>query len=171
MAGPPSGLMGLTSDILATYRSPRTVMRRHLDRGTGEGRALMFLVLACALLYLAQWPRLRREALMDGSVPLDMRMGGALFGWMLVVPLAMYGVAFIARMAARVFGGRGTGKSARLALFWSLVATAPLWILGAMVSELLGPGSRAVLSTMAGAVLLVVWGLSMIEAEIRGVHG
>ncbi len=161
--------MGLMTDIVATYRSPRAVMRRHLDRGSDESRALMYLVLSCGLLYFAQWPRLWREALADGSVTLDVRLGGALFGWLFVAPLVMYAVALVARLVARVFGGRGTGHSARLALFWSMAAATPLWLVSGLINGLLGPGFEATLFGIVGHMaFFLFWGLSMIEAEVYG---
>jgi len=161
----------LITDIVATYRSPRAVMRRHLDTGADEGRALMYLVLACGLSFIAQWPRLRNETAMDGSVTLDMRLGGALLGWMFIAPLVMYAVASVARLAARAFGGRGTGHSARLALFWSMLAATPSWLVSGSIAGLAGPGLPATLSGLFGyAVFFVFWLASTLEAEVHGAY-
>lgn len=162
--------MGLVTDIMATYRSPRRVMRRHLDEGPDESRALIYLLLACGLGFVAQWPRLRREALMDGSVPLEMRLGGALLGWMFIAPLAMYAIAFAARLVAQAFGGRGTGYSARLALFWSMLAAAPLGLVTGLITGFIGPSLESAFIGLAGtAVFCLIWWFSMIEAEAGGV--
>ena len=162
--------MGLVTDIIATYRSPRIVMRRHLAAGRDESRALMFLLLACGLAFVAQWPRLRREALMDGSVPLEMLIGGALLGWVFIVPLIMYVVAFVTRIIARALGGRGTGYSARLALFWSMLAAAPIGLVIGLISGFGGPGFGATISGFAGcSAFCLIWCFSMIEAEVGGV--
>ena len=53
--------MSLTTDIVATYRGPRRVIRRLLEGGEQEARALMFLIVACVLIFVAQWPRLRLQ--------------------------------------------------------------------------------------------------------------
>ncbi|MCY3997378.1 MAG: YIP1 family protein [Rhodobacter sp.] len=161
--------MGLLADIVATYRSPGAVMRRHLDGVRDEGRVLMYLLLACCLSCLAQWPRLQREVSMDGSVALEIRIGGALFGWMFIAPLAMYAVAFLARVVAGALGGRGTGYSARLALFWSMLAVAPLGLVAGLVGGFIGPGPAAAIAGLAGyAVFCVIWWFSMVEAEAGG---
>ncbi len=158
--------MGLFADILATYRSPGKVMRRHLDGARDEGRALMYLLLACCLSCLAQWPRLQREVSMDGSVALEIRIGGALFGWIFIVPPAMYAFAFLARVLAGAFGGHGTGYSARLALFWSMLAVAPLGLVAGLVGGFIGPGPAAAITGLVGYVIFcVIWWFSMIEAE------
>ncbi len=158
--------MGLFADIVATYRSPGKVMRRHLDGARDEGRALMYLLLACCLSCLAQWPRLQREVSMDGSVALEIRIGGALFGWIFIVPPAMYAFAFLARVLAGAFGGHGTGYSARLALFWSMLAVAPLGLVAGLVGGFIGPGPAAAITGLVGYVIFcVIWWFSMIEAE------
>ena len=158
--------MALTSDILVTYRSPRAVMRKHLALGLREDRALMFLAIACVLIFVAQWPRLRREAFLDDAVPFNALLGGALMGWLFIAPLVLYGIAALSHLIARALGGQGSWYSARLALFWSLLAASPLWLLNGLVAGFIGPGLQLGLtSAIALAVFLIFWGLSLIEAE------
>ena len=158
--------MALTQDILATYRGPRAVMRKHLGLGLREDRALMFLAIACVLIFVAQWPRLRREAFLDDAVPFNALLGGALMGWLFIAPLALYAIAALSHLIARALGGQGSWYSARLALFWSLLAASPLWLLNGLVAGFIGPGLQLGLtSAIALAVFLIFWGLSLIEAE------
>lgn len=158
--------MALTGDIVATYRSPRAVIRRLLAAGPREDRALMYLMLSCGLIFVSQWPRLRREALLDDTVPFDARIGAALLAWLFVAPLALYGLAALSRLAARLLGGHGSGYGARLALFWSLLAAVPLWLLNGMVAGFIGPGIQMTLTgIVALAVFLVFWGLCLYETE------
>jgi len=158
--------MGLLADIGATYRGPRSVMRRHLAIGQREDRALMYLGLACILIFIAQWPRLRREALFDEAIPFDVRVGGAMLAWIFIVPLLLYAIAALAHIAARALGGQGTWYSARLALFWSLLAASPLWLLNGLVAGFAGSGPQMMLTGAAAlGVFLVFWALCMIEAE------
>lgn len=141
-------------------------MRRHLSQGVREDRALVYLMLACGLIFVGQWPALQRAALADPSTPLDARLGGALMAWLFIAPLALYAVAALTRLVARVLGGRGTGYGARLALFWSLLAASPLWLLTGLVAGLIGPGPAL---TATGAVALggfiVLWLAALVEAE------
>ncbi len=158
--------MALTTDIAATYRSPRMVMRKLLAMGQREDRVLMYLLLACALIFVAQWPRLRREAFLDDSVPFDALLGGALMAWFFVAPLALYVIAALSRLIAKVFGGQGSWYSARLALFWSLLAAAPLWLLNGLVAGFIGPGLELSLTSLiALAVFVLFWGFSLLETE------
>lgn len=158
--------MALTLDILGTYRSPRAVMRRHLAMGAREDRALFNMVLACGLIFVAQWPRLSRQAWLDDTVPLDALLGGALMGWLFLAPLALYLIAGLSHLLARVVGGRGNWYAARLALFWSLLAASPLWLLNGLVAGFIGPGAAFSLTGLiALAVFLTFWGLSLFEAE------
>ena len=59
--------MSVTTDIVRTWRRPRLVMRDLLAQGRREDRAIAFLMISCFLIFVAQWPRLRRVA--DGYEP------------------------------------------------------------------------------------------------------
>ncbi len=158
--------MSVTRDIVRSWRRPREVMRRHLALGRREDRALIFLMVACIIIFVGQWPRLSREAFFDPSMPLDARLGGALFGWLFVAPLAFYVIAALSHMVARLFGGRGSWFGARLALFWSLLAASPLWLLVGLVAGFIGPGVElSVTGAIALLAFLVIWILSLVEAE------
>ncbi|MDJ0629830.1 MAG: YIP1 family protein [Rhodobacter sp.] len=158
--------MAVATDIAAMYRAPRQTVRRLLTMGVREDRALLYLMLACALIFVAQWPRLAREAHLDAAVPLDARIGGALLAWFFLAPLLLYAVAAITRLAARLLGGRGTWYTARLALFWSLLAAAPMWLLSGLAAGFLGPGGALQgVSALALGVFLVFWGLALLETE------
>lgn len=147
--------MSVTRDIAESYRNPAQVMHRHLAQGPREDRALMFLMLSCALLFMAQWPRLARKAAIDDTVTLEALLAGALFGWVFVAPLFFYGLAAFSRIVARLAGGRGSYSSARLALFWSLLVVTPLALLRGLVSGLAGPG---LLDMIAGLIVLGFFG-------------
>ncbi|MBT6542661.1 MAG: YIP1 family protein, partial [Rhodobacteraceae bacterium] len=54
--------MGVVSDIVATYRQPRRVMRRLLSMGKREDRALAFVMAGCTVVFMSQWPVLARQA-------------------------------------------------------------------------------------------------------------
>lgn len=158
--------MSVTGDIVATWRRPRQVMRKLLDMGQREDRALMFLIVACGLIFVAQWPALSRAAYLDPSVPLDARIGGALFAWFFVMPVTCYGIAALSRLVARALGGRGTWYAARLALFWSLLAATPAWLLYGLVAGFIGPGvGEQITGALLAVVFLSFWGISLREAE------
>ena len=143
--------MSVTRDIVRSYRNPAAVMRGHLARGPREDRALMFLMLSCALLFVAQWPRLSRKAAIDDTVTLEALLAGALFGWVFVAPLFFYGLAALSRLVARLAGGQGSFSTARLALFWALLTITPLALLRGLVSGLVGPGP---VDMVAGLIVL-----------------
>ena len=158
--------MAVTTDIVQSWRRPRRVIRRLLDMGRREDRALVYLILACLLIFVAQWPRLQREAILMPERPLDALIGAALFGWLFIAPLLFYAIGMLSHLVARMLGGKGTGYSARLALFWSLLATSPAFLFYGIVAGFIGPGPP---QTLGGAGLLlafvVIWGMTLIEAE------
>ncbi len=159
--------MSLTPDIFASYRRPRAVMRRRLGEGRREDRALVILMAACFVIFVAQLPRLAREAHLQPEIPLDARLGAALVGWMVIAPLFFYALAALSHFAARALGGRGEMWRARMALFWALLATAPLWLLHGLVAGMIGPATPAF--ALTGAILLAgfffIWINGLIVAE------
>lgn len=161
--------MSATGDIVQSYRRPRAVIRRHLARGVNEGRVFIFLVGACLLVFIAQWPRLSREAFLDTSVPLDARLGAAMLGWLFIAPLFFYALAAVSYFIARFMGGQGTAYGARLALFWALLVVTPIWLLQGLVAGFIGEGPQL---TLVGALLLGafgwVWINGLIETQTRG---
>ncbi|KKM72474.1 hypothetical protein LCGC14_1420180 [marine sediment metagenome] len=156
--------MALTTDILASYRAPGRVLRRRLA-GSGEDRALITVMLACALIFVAQWPRLSREAFVTGQ-EFEMLAGGAMLGWLFLAPLVLYALAALSHLAARLMGGQGSFLEARMALFWALLAAAPLWLLWGLVGGLIGPGAALnLVGIVALGAFLAIWigGLYSVE--------
>jgi hypothetical protein len=132
--------MPVTTDIVATYRGPRRVLRRLLDMGVREDRALMMLVAACVVVFVGQWPRLAREAHLTDQA-LNPLLGGALLAWVFIAPLLFYMLALVSHGVARLARGRGTAYGARLALFWAFLAASPLILLHGLVAGFVGPGA------------------------------
>ena len=131
--------VSIRRDILATYRRPGDVVRSLLAEGQREDRALFFVMLACGLIFVAQLPRLAREAHLQG-LDLNMHMGGSLMAWIFIAPLALYGLAALARLLGLALGGKGSMYGARVALFWAMLAASPLILLHGLVAGFIGDG-------------------------------
>jgi hypothetical protein len=161
--------MPITQEILSTWRGPRAAMRRQLQAGQREDRALAYLMLACFLIFVAQWPRLAREAYLDPEIPLEARLGAALFGWMALAPLFFYGIAGFSHLFARMMGGEGTYFGARMALFWTLLAISPAWLLYGLVAGFIGAGAALnLVASVLTVAFFAIWLLSLAEAEAFG---
>lgn len=157
--------MALTTDIVASYRRPGAVVRRRSAGRPREDRALITLMLACALIFLAQWPRLSREAFLGGE-QIEALLAGAIFGWLFIVPLFMYGLAAVTHLAARLMGGQGTWYGARVALFWALLAASPLWLLWGLVAGFIGAGPALNVTGIAAlGAFLAIWLLGLRAVE------
>jgi hypothetical protein len=145
--------MSLTGDILRSYRAPRAVLRDLGARDRREGRLLFYLMLACALMFVAQMPAALRPT---GDAPSEGVLAGRLFALVFVAPLVFYGIG---GGLGLVLGGlrRGVqGFDVRLALFWALLASAPLGLVQTAVA-LVAPGPLA-----GGLGLLVFAGFATI---------
>jgi hypothetical protein len=158
--------MSVAHDIARTYQAPRRVLRRRAAPPASEARALAVLMAGCLMMFVAQWPALSRAAWEDPSIPLDARIGGALFGWLVIAPLAFYGISALSHAIARLFRGRASWFEARMALFWALLASSPLWLLNGLTLGFVGQGAAATLtSTLAGLAFLCFWSAGLIDME------
>lgn len=142
--------MAVTSDILRTWRNPRAVMRDLLARGPREDRALAFLMAACLVIFIAQWPRLARQAFEQGTA-FDQLIAYEFVAWLIVWPLGFYLLALGVFGLSRVLRLGFSAYGVRLALFWSMLAAAPMALLSGMVRGFIGPGAA---ETATGALWL-----------------
>ena len=145
--------MSIVADIAATYRRPRRVIRRIIAAGPREDRALAILMAGCAIVFVAQWPRLAREAHISGQ-ELNVMVGGTLMAWLFIMPLVLYALALISHWALRASGGQGAPYGARIALFWALLASGPLMLLSGLVAGFVGSGPGL---SLAGALWLAAF--------------
>lgn len=171
--------MSVTQDMAATWIRPRTVMRKLLAMGQREDRALAFLFASCALIFAAQLPRLTRADTLlaterleqsakvsDTVVTLQAEIAITLFAWLLVWPLLFYGIGSLSHIIARIFKGLGTFYTARLALFWALLASTPAWLFQGLVAGFIGPGpALQIAGTVLLASFLIFWSVCLREAE------
>ncbi len=152
---------GVVAGIARAWRDPRGAMARLIDEGLNEPRALAHLVAACFLLLVASLPNAVREArVVDIEDSLSGVIAAHLFGYMFVLPLVLYGVAALAHLAARVFRGGGGYLGARSALFWTVLAGAPialaLALFGVAVEAMTG-GARLPWLSLPGYAGLAFW--------------
>ncbi|MEO9652889.1 MAG: YIP1 family protein [Roseobacter sp.] len=131
--------MAVTRNITATYRGPGRVVNALLAADQREDRALAYLMAGCMVVFIAQMPRLARQAHIEGA-DLNMLMGATLLAWVFIAPLILYCLAGLSHLIAKIFRGQGSFYGARLALFWALLASSPLMLLNGLVAGFIGPG-------------------------------
>lgn len=160
--------MTVSSDILRTWAAgPAAVMREHLARGPGEGRALAFLLLACLLLAVARLPALAREAELGGT-SFEQGATYTFFALLMVAPLLFYLIALASGLLLRLVGRQVAGWEARLAFFWALLAASPAALLWGLTLAFAGKGAAVTATGLVWfAALLVFWSLNLREAMRR----
>lgn len=147
--------MALTQDILATYRGPGRVMARLLAQGRNEVRALVFLLVAGLLIFIAWAPYQSRLAALDPDGPLAVRLYWSAFFWIFLMPLLLYIFAMMIWGLSKVAGRKISGYGIRLTLFWSLLASMPVMLLLGLVAGMIGLGIQ---SEAVGLIWLCVFG-------------
>jgi hypothetical protein len=152
---------GVVAGIARAWRDPRGAMSEMIDEGLEEPRALAHLVAACFLLLVASLPNAVREArVVDIEDSLSGVIAAHLFGYMFVLPLVLYGLAALAHLVARAFGGGGGFLAARSALFWTALAGAPIALALALLgvaAEATAGGARLPWLSLPGYAGLAFW--------------
>lgn len=131
--------MSVLQDIVTAHRRPGKVMSGQLASGAGEERALIFVMGACVLYFIAGLPVRAREAHLEGS-DLGSLIGGSILAWLFVAPLLFYVIAMLLKLVFQVFGCKASWFEIRLAFFWSLLAATPLVLLNGLTAGMVGPG-------------------------------
>lgn len=154
--------MSIVLDIIRTYRAPREVMSRRIGPEIREDRALAVLMGACIVIFIAQWPRLAREAYLEPGIEFDALLAGTLFAWLFVAPLLFYVLALVLQAFLRLARRPVHGYVVRMALFWGLLAACPLFLLTGLTSGFVGQGAAlSLVSALALIALIVFWGAGL----------
>ena len=157
--------MTVTTDLVATWRSPRAALRRHLARGVSEPFAFTLLLVFLILAFVGQWPAAARDAFLADEPSAAPRILGRGLAVLATIPL-WYGLAAVSRLVARALGGKGSWYSARIALFWALATVSPLMLLQGLVVGMIGPGPALwLVNTGVGLAFLWLWLTMQHEAE------
>jgi hypothetical protein len=157
------------ADVADTYRDPAAVFARKLTIGVREPQLLAWVVFACLISFLARLPglvSLHRESAIEQ--PLEALLAASLVAGVFFAPIFFYVLAGISHLVAKVFGKQGSWQSARVALFWSLIALQPLLILTQTLSVQIGTNLLTKGASIgAGAFFLWVWFKGM---QVAGAH-
>ena len=158
--------MSVAVDIARSYLSPQSVVLRRASGPVSEPRALVVLMAGCLLMFAAQWPLAARDAYLDPTIPIEDRLTGALFGWLMLAPLFFYVLAMIVRLISHLLGGRASGFEGRMALFWAVLAASPLWLLTGLVGGFIGRGPAFTgTGLLAVASFFAIWAAGVWAVE------
>lgn len=158
--------MSLTNDIVATYKGPGRVIRRFMAQGRNEVRALLFVLIAGLLVFVASAPFQAREAQLDPDGPLAVRLYWSAFLWMFLLPLLLYGFAAVVWALSKLARRNLTGYGARLTLFWALLASTPVLLLVGLVAGMIGPGPQLQLVALLWLIIFAwFWIAGLLSAE------
>jgi hypothetical protein len=159
--------MAVTTDILATYRRPRLVIRSHVARGPSEPFAFTLLLVFLVLAFVAQWPQAARDAYLAQDAFVAPRLLPRALAILATIPL-WYGLAAVSRLIAQAMGGQGSWYTARLSLFWALATISPLMLLQGLVAGMIGTGPALwLVSGAVGFGFLWLWVTMLHEVETR----
>lgn len=131
--------MALTQDIIATYKGPGRVVSGFLAQGRNEVRALLFMLIAGVLMFVATAPFQAREAELNPDVPFLARMYWSAFFYIMILPILVYVFAIIIWGLTRIARRKITGYEVRFTLIWALLASTPVMLLMGLTAGFIGP--------------------------------
>ncbi len=158
-------MSSLTSEILTTYRYPRLSFERQLAKNVGDDRILFYGMLACFLAFVARIPSLYHDSMPSGSPPVYAVVSFHFAVSLLMAPLLLYSIAAVSHILARAFGGRGNWRSARLALFWTVLAMSPLVLFAGIVGVAAHPWISGTLLILIAILFFSYWIQCLIRVE------
>ena len=159
--------MSVSTELVSTWTAPRKALRRHLARGRSEPFAFSLLLVFLILAFVGQWPTAAREAHFAGDASAAPRILARAFAVLATIPL-WYGLAALSRVVSGALGGQGTWYGARIALFWALLAVAPLMLLQGLVAGFIGQGAQlALVSALVFLAFVLIWGAGLRVAEFE----
>lgn len=185
--------MSVTTDIPRAWIRPRAVMARRFEQGPDEKIAFVYLAAFSILGFVAQLPGLVRrsresnpeweaelvsEAARVGvgispdltDAKFEALFSGAIMGWIFIVPLFFYTLAFCSHVFAKLLGGKGDGLRARVALFWSALAVTPMMLLLGLTTGFVGDGpAQALVGLIVLCGFIWIWLNSLYVAETPNV--
>ena len=159
--------MSVVSNVLYTYRSPSKAFERMYARPDSEATSLGYLMGACFLTYVAQWPYLARQAHLE-EFNLQTSLAASLLAWLLIAPLLLYTLAIVLYFFHKFFKGSKTSAQIRVGLFWSFLAATPLMMLFGLVKGFLGHGTA---ESIVGFFWLVAFSYFIFCAVLRAKVG
>jgi hypothetical protein len=124
----------LTHKVLFAWFNFRKSVRRLMAQRPTEG-TLLKLLLWSDLAFFLSWTMKAVIVPNESGVSLVSIEIGLLFGLAIVIrTAAMYVFAMVAGAVCRIFGGRGTWRNTRIAVFWAAFVAAPFGVAAAMLS-------------------------------------
>lgn len=158
---------GYVRSLFQFYVDPRGSVRNVLARDPSEATQIVLIMAACTIVLLA---RLVQVHLLYAN-PDDRleRSVNHIATQLMVLPLFYFAFAALVRLIAKAFGGNGTWRESRVAVFWSVLVSAPV-----MAASILLP---LALITMPAPVLVLIaqfggaflaWALAQSIAETFG---
>lgn len=123
--------MTLSGQVFNAYRGFGKSMHAQMALNPREEKLLFYVVLASLLGFVSQVPSILTEVATTTNTEMTItnQIGTKFATSMFFGPLMYYGLAALAHVIAKMFGGKGSFTDARLAFFWSLLVFSPMLLL------------------------------------------
>lgn len=167
----------LTYKVLFAWFNMSKSTRQLICKDPSEGYLLVLLLMSDMAFFLSWTMRAVIVPNKSGVSVISLEIGGLLILSLLGRTALMYLFAMVAGAIARIFGGSGTWRNTRIAVFWAAFVTAPFGVMAAILSVLftnlefyypIFGGAWIALPPYYLGVLPFVWYVSLAVARAHG---
>lgn len=137
-------------------------MRAILDARPSEGTLLGMVAVSCLLWFLGRWAQLSVLPESDETVG---RVQAEFVSATFFRALGLYLVAGLAGVFARAFGGAGSWRDSRAAVFWAALCAAPISLAGAILALWMPEAVQPAVRSAGSLVFAVLMALNLAEAH------
>ncbi len=150
---------GLFAHMWEARRGLAASFEAQQKQGVTEERLLAYVAFACLMAFVARIPAvLSTVEAAAGDVTVPGLVAGTFVAFVIFAPLFLYGLAGVSHaVSSWAFGGQGTYRLARLALFWALVLVVPIGLVWAAVVQALTLTGFASLVEPLGLLVFAFW--------------
>jgi len=124
----------LTYNVLMAWFDMRKSTRKLVTQNPGEGYLLFLLILSDMAFFLSWTMKAVIVPANTGVSLVSVEIGVLLMVSIFARTAAMYVFAMVVGAVCRLFGGRGTWRNTRIAVFWGAFVTAPFGVVAALLS-------------------------------------
>lgn len=125
--------MSVWRRMVLSYKDMRTTTRTLIGENPSEARLLFFVLMSDVIFFLSRGLALVIAPGSAASTRLPLEIGLWLVAALFLRTAILYGFSGLVAGISRLFGGKGSWKDTRAAVFWASLVAAPIGVLGALV--------------------------------------
>ena len=126
--------MSVWRRMVLSYEDMRRTTRVLIEENPSEARLLFFVLMSDVIFFLSRTLALVIAPSSAASEMLPMEIGIWLVGILFIRTATLYTFSGMVAVACRMFGGQGSFRDTRAAVFWASLVAAPIGVIGSLIT-------------------------------------